>query len=75
MNKDFKVDDGPDDKSCVKDIFIVDNIWLKLQGGIFPINELVMELKQGRAAAELKFIFSTIILPIVIVENRYSITA
>ena len=45
MNKNFKVDDGPDDKSCVKDIFIVENIWLKLQGGIFPINELVMELK------------------------------
>ena len=45
MIKDFKADDGLDDKSYVKDIFIVDNIWLKLQGGIFLINELVMELK------------------------------
>ena len=62
MNKDFKADDGLDDKSFVKDIFIVDNSWLKLQAGIFSINELVMKLKQGRAAAELKFVFSTIIL-------------
>ena len=63
MNIDFKADDGPDDESFVKDIFIVENIWLKLQGGIFSINEVVMELKQGRAAAELKFVFSIIILP------------
>ena len=63
MNIVFKADDEPDDKSFVKDIFIVDNSWLKLQAGIFSINEVVMELKQGRAAAELKFVFSTIILP------------
>ena len=63
MNIVFKADDEPDDKSFVKDIFIVENIWLKLQGGIFSINEVVMELKQGRTAAELKFVFSTIILP------------
>ena len=63
MNIDFKADDEPDDKSFIKDIFIVENIWLKLQGGIFSINEVVMELKQGRTAAELKFVFSTIILP------------
>ena len=63
MNKGFKADAGPDNENFVQDTFIVENIWLKLQGGIFSINEVVMELKQGRAAAELKFVFSIIILP------------